>query len=115
MATHTVCKADELPVGKMKAVRFDGTGVLVFHLEDGFYATQSTCTHMFAPLGRGKVVDGCKIQCPLHRARFDIRSGEVVDWANFPPGVQLLNAVRGEKALKTYPVTVINGNVRVKL
>jgi len=103
MATHTVCKADELPVGKMKAVRFDGTGVLVFHLEDGFYATQSTCTHMFAPLGRGKVVDGCKIQCPLHRARFDIRSGEVVDWANFPPGVQLL------------PVTVINGNVRVKL
>jgi len=109
MATHTVCKADELPVGKMKAVRFDGTGVLVFHLEDGF------CTHMFAPLGRGKVVDGCKIQCPLHRARFDIRSGEVVDWANFPPGVQLLNAVRGEKALKTYPVTVINGNVRVKL
>jgi 3-phenylpropionate/trans-cinnamate dioxygenase ferredoxin subunit len=89
--------------------------VLVFHLEDGFYATQSTCTHMFAPLGRGKLVDGCKIQCPFHRARFDIRSGEVVDWANFPPGVQLLNAVRGEKALKTYAVTVINGNVRVKL
>jgi nitrite reductase/ring-hydroxylating ferredoxin subunit len=115
MATHTVCKADELPVGKMKAARLDGTGVLVFHLEDGFYATQSTCTHMFAPLGRGKLVDGCKIQCPFHRARFDIRSGEVVDWANFPPGVQLLNAVRGEKALKTYAVTVINGNVRVKL
>ena len=115
MATHTVCKADELPVGKMKAARLDGTGVLVFHLEDGFYATQSTCTHMFAPLGRGKLVDGCKIQCPFHRARFDIRSGEVVDWANFPPGVQLLNAVRGEKALKTYAVTVINGNVRMKL
>ena len=115
MAKHKVCRADELPVGKMKAIKVEGQGILVFHLEDGFYATQSTCTHMFAPLGRGKVVDGCKIQCPLHRARFDIRSGEVVDWANFPPGVQLLNAVRGEKALKTYPVTVINGNVRVKL
>jgi 3-phenylpropionate/trans-cinnamate dioxygenase ferredoxin subunit len=115
MATHTVCTVEELPVGKMKAARFDGTGVLVFHLEDGFYATQSTCTHMFAPLARGKIVDDCKIQCPFHRARFDIRTGEVIDWANFPPGVQLLNAVRGEKALKTFPVTVINGNVRVKL
>jgi len=99
----------------MKAARFDGTGVLVFHLEDGFYATQSTCTHMFAPLVRGKIVDECKIQCPFHRARFDVRTGEVIDWANFPPGVQLLNAVRGEKALKTFPVTVINGNVRVKI
>ena len=115
MATHTVCKADELPVGKMKAARLDGTGVLVFHLEDGFYATQSTCTHMFAPLARGKVVDGCKIQCPFHRARFDIRTGEVIDWANFPPGVQLLNAVRGEKALKTFPVTMVKGKVRVRL
>jgi len=115
MATHTVCAVDELPVGTMKAARFDGTGVLVFHLEDGFYATQSTCTHMFAPLVRGKIVDECKIQCPFHRARFDIRTGEVIDWANFPPGVQLLNAVRGEKALKTFPVTVINGNVRVKI
>jgi 3-phenylpropionate/trans-cinnamate dioxygenase ferredoxin subunit len=38
-----------------------------------------------------------------------------VDGANFPPGVQLLNAVRGEKALKTYPVTVVKGEVRIKL
>ena len=115
MTMHTVCKVDDLPVGKMKAVRLDGTGVLVFHLEDGFYATQSTCTHMFAPLSRGKILEGCRIQCPLHHARFDIKSGEVVDWANFPPGVQLLNVLRGEKALKTFPVTVANGNVRVRI
>jgi 3-phenylpropionate/trans-cinnamate dioxygenase ferredoxin subunit len=115
MATHTVCREDELPVGQMKAVRLEGTGVLVYHLEDGFYASQSSCTHMFAPLARGRIVDGCKVQCPLHRARFDIRTGEVVDWANFPPGVQLLNAVRGEKALRTYPVSVVKGEVRVRL
>ena len=115
MKTHVVCKEDGLPVGGMKTVRIDGKGVLVYRLDDGFYATQSSCTHMFAPLSRGRIVDGCRIQCPLHRARFDIRSGEVVDWANFPPGVQLLNAVRGEKALKTYPVTVVKGEVRIKL
>jgi 3-phenylpropionate/trans-cinnamate dioxygenase ferredoxin subunit len=115
MKTHLVCGEDDLPVGGMKAVRIDGTGILVYRLEDGFFATQSTCTHMFAPLSRGRIVDGCRIQCPLHRARFDIRSGKVVDWANFPPGVQLLNAVRGEKALKTYKVTVVKGEVRVRL
>jgi 3-phenylpropionate/trans-cinnamate dioxygenase ferredoxin subunit len=115
MATHKVCREEDLPVGGMKALRLEGKGVLVYRLEDGFYATQSSCTHMFAPLARGKIVDGCKVQCPLHRARFDIRSGEVVDWANFPPGVQLLNAVRGEKALKTYPVSVVKGEVRLRI
>jgi nitrite reductase/ring-hydroxylating ferredoxin subunit len=24
----------------------------------------------------GKLVDGCRIQCPIHRARFDVRTGE---------------------------------------
>jgi 3-phenylpropionate/trans-cinnamate dioxygenase ferredoxin subunit len=115
MKTHVVCNEDDLPVGGMKAMRLDGTGVIVYRLEDGFYATQSSCTHMFAPLSRGKVVKGCQVQCPLHRARFDIRTGEVVEWANFPPGVQLLNALRSEKALKTYPVSVVKGEVRVKL
>lgn len=115
MPLHKVCKVSELPVGKMKKVTVQGESILVFHLEDGFYATQATCTHTFAPLGMGKIVDGCKIQCPLHRARFDIRSGEVVDWANFPPGIQLLNVVRGEKALKTYPVSVLRNDVRIRL
>ena len=115
MALHAVCGVDELPVGTMKAFTAAGEKVVVYHLEDGFFATQASCTHMFAPLARGKVVDGCKVQCPLHRARFDIRTGEVVDWANFPPGIQLLNAVCGEKALKTYKVSVKDDQVRVKI
>jgi len=115
MALHEVCREDELAVGKMKVVTVEGEKILLYHLEDGFYATQASCTHTFGPLSRGKIVDGCKVQCPLHRARFDIRTGEVIDWANFPPGIQLLNVVRGEKALKTYPVSVKSGKVRVKL
>ncbi len=115
MALHEVGREDELAVGKMKVVAVEGEKILLYHLEDGFYATQASCTHTFGPLSRGKIVDGCKVQCPLHRARFDIRTGEVIDWANFPPGIQLLNIVRGEKALKTYPVSVKSGKVRIKL
>ncbi len=115
MTYHTVCRVEDLPVGKMKAFAAGDEKVVVYHLEDGFFATQTHCTHMFAPLARGKIVDGCKVQCPLHRARFDIRTGEVVDWANFPPGIQLLNVVRGEKVLKTWKVSIKEGNVRVKV
>jgi len=116
MTTHTVFGAAELPVGQLRAVDAGGTRVIVYHLDDGFYATQASCTHVFAPLARGKIVDGCRIQCPFHRARFDIRSGEVVDWANWPPGlVQMLNVVRSKKNLKTYPVSVRDGQVTVEV
>jgi 3-phenylpropionate/trans-cinnamate dioxygenase ferredoxin component len=115
MSLHTVCRVDEVPKGQMKAVAIGEEKLVVYHLEDGYYATQASCTHIFAPLAKGKIVDGCKVQCPFHRARFDIRTGEVLDWANFPPGIQLLNVVRGEKALKTYKVSIENGEVRVLL
>ncbi len=113
MAWHTVCRSDELQVGEMKAFAVGERRIVLYHLSDGFFATQASCTHTFAPLARGKVLEDCKVQCPLHRARFDIRTGEVLDWANFPPGIQLLNVVRGEKALQTYKVGVKAGQVRV--
>jgi 3-phenylpropionate/trans-cinnamate dioxygenase ferredoxin subunit len=113
MKLHTVCRTHEIPQGQMRAFTVAGEKVVVYHLKDGFYATQASCTHVFAPLARGRIVDGCKVQCPFHRARFDIRTGEVIDWANFPPGIQVLNIVRGEKALKTYKVSVREGEVRV--
>ncbi len=113
MAMHTVCRTDDIGKGRMKAFTAGGEKIVVYHLEDGFYATQANCTHVFAPLARGRILDDCKVQCPFHHARFDIRTGEVVDWANFPPGIQLLNVVRGEKALRTYKVTVSRGQVRV--
>jgi len=53
-------------MGRMKAFTVAGEKVVVYHLKDGFYATQASCTHVFAPLARGTIVDGCKVQCPFH-------------------------------------------------
>lgn len=115
MALHSVCAESELPVGQFRPFDAGGTRVLVYHLDDGFYATQASCTHVFAPLAKGKLVERCQIQCPFHRARFDVRTGEVVEWANWPKGiVQMLNVVRGRKNLQTYPVTVRDGQVLVE-
>jgi 3-phenylpropionate/trans-cinnamate dioxygenase ferredoxin subunit len=112
---HQICAEADLAVGKQIAVEAGGVKLLLFHLEDGFYATQSNCTHLFMPLKKGKIIDGCKVQCPFHRAQFDIRSGKVAEWANFPPGIQLINTLRKEKALQTYPVTVAEGKVLVDI
>lgn len=114
MAT-AVCAVNDIAVDSLREFTVSGQKVLVYRLADGFYATQPGCTHLFMPLKRGKIVDGCKVQCPFHRAQFDIRTGEVACWANFPPGIQLLNAVRGEKSLKTYPVNVVDGMVYVEV
>jgi nitrite reductase/ring-hydroxylating ferredoxin subunit len=115
MPMHTVCRADEISVGQMKAFTVGGQKIVLYHLSDGFFATQAGCTHVFAPLARGKLLEDRKVQCPLHRARFDVRTGEVVDWANFPPGIQMLNAIRGEKALRTFVVSVNDGSVQVDI
>jgi nitrite reductase/ring-hydroxylating ferredoxin subunit len=115
MSKHLVCKESELEIGKQFACKIENENILVFKLKDGYFATQSSCTHLFMSLKKGKVIDGCKIQCPIHRAEFDIKTGEVVKWASFPPGIQLVNTIRKEKALKTYPISVTKGEVFVEL
>lgn len=115
MKFRKVCNTADVPLGGMKAVDAGGTQVVIYHLGTGFYATQANCTHMFGPLARGKVIDDCMVQCPLHRARFDISSGEVRKWANFPPGIQLLDVIRSKKNLKTYVVDVRGDHVYVRV
>jgi 3-phenylpropionate/trans-cinnamate dioxygenase ferredoxin subunit len=115
MTLHTVCRTSDVKRGQMKAFQVGDEKIILYNLADGFFATQAHCSHVFAPLARGKIIEGRMVQCPFHRARFDIRTGEVIEWANFPPGIQLLNVVRGEKALKTYKVSVKDGEVRIHL
>ncbi len=44
---------------------------------DRFYATDGLCTHEYAYLADGLVIDGV-IECPLHNGRFDIASGRAL-------------------------------------
>lgn len=115
MGWHNAASLDEITIGTMKCVPLAGEKILIFHLADGYFATQNSCTHMFIPLSKGKIIDDCQVQCPFHRARFDIRTGAVVNWANFPPGIQVMNIVRGEKSLKTYQTRIKDGQVQVRV
>jgi 3-phenylpropionate/trans-cinnamate dioxygenase ferredoxin component len=61
-----------------KAVRVGDKEIALYHLPGGeFRATDNICTHEYAQLTDGWLEDGC-IECPLHAARFDIRSGKAL-------------------------------------
>lgn len=55
--------------------------VLVAH-EGSIHALAGICPHAYALMCDG-FIDGAVIECPLHAAAFDIRTGKLVDG---PPG-----------------------------
>ena len=56
----------------------------LYRSEGEFYASDNVCTHAYALLSDGYLEDGC-IECPLHQARFDIRTGKAVCARPPPP------------------------------
>jgi nitrite reductase/ring-hydroxylating ferredoxin subunit len=73
-----VAKASELLPGQMKWVAVDRERVVLANVEGAYYALRDVCGHKNAPLSRGKL-SGYLIECPLHFAQFDVRTGELVD------------------------------------
>ena len=61
-----------------KPIKFDlnGTPVCVTRIGDEVFAIADTCSHSEASLSEGDVT-GFKIECWLHGAEFDLRTGEV--------------------------------------
>ena len=73
-----VAKASELSPGQMKWVAVNGDRRVLANVEGTYYAISDVCGHRNAPLSRGKL-DGYLIECPLHFAQFDVRTGELVN------------------------------------
>jgi nitrite reductase/ring-hydroxylating ferredoxin subunit len=73
-----VAQASDLAPGEMTFVAVDRERIVLANVEGGFYALRDVCGHRNAPLSRGKL-EGCIVECPLHFAQFDIRTGKYVD------------------------------------
>ncbi|RIY42478.1 non-heme iron oxygenase ferredoxin subunit [Neopusillimonas maritima] len=56
-------------------VELEGKQLAVHHTEGEYFVTNNICTHQFALLSDGFIEDGC-VECPLHQAMFDLRTGE---------------------------------------
>jgi nitrite reductase/ring-hydroxylating ferredoxin subunit len=95
------CEVDDLEPGQSCTIAGDVPIALFRNDEGEFFATADTCTHEEWSLGEDSDLEGNEVVCPLHLARFDIRSGEALC---FPASI----------ALRTYGVEVEDGKVYIR-
>jgi nitrite reductase/ring-hydroxylating ferredoxin subunit len=108
---------DELGDRGVVEVRTIAHGVLAVGIASGKpFAVSNVCRHQFAKLGRGRVTeDGC-LECPWHRARFDVRDGSMASGPKgrvfgFKPYSAAFKAVGQVAKLRTFGVEVRDGAI----
>lgn len=110
MPERLIALAD-LPAGGVTSVE-TSRGRLAVGVSDGApFAVSPVCRHLRGDLAKGRVAeDGC-LECPLHAARFDVRSGEMTRGPQgaFKPVAGVVRGTLGRMRLKTYPVAERDG------
>lgn len=83
----TVGRAADIPEGEGRAFLVNGLEIAVFNCQGTYLAVGGVCTHAQALLHEGSVDRvRCTVECPLHGAEYDLRTGEVLT----PPAVEPL-------------------------
>ena len=76
--------ADSVPDGGMIQGKVGGEAVILARHGAEFFAVGARCSHYGGPLGKGLIVDD-EVRCPLHHARFSLRTGAVLRTPAFDP------------------------------
>ncbi|MDQ3448253.1 MAG: Rieske 2Fe-2S domain-containing protein [Chloroflexota bacterium] len=76
---QAVAPMGDLPPGRMLRVTRGDLDLLLAHTDQGLVVTDDRCPHMAAPLSVGSL-DGCEVDCPLHKGRFDLRTGDTISF-----------------------------------
>lgn len=73
-----VAQMAELPEGELIAVDAPGgESVCLVNVGGVIYALRDCCSHQEFPISAGALMNDGTIECPLHGARFDARTGRV--------------------------------------
>ena len=75
----------------------DGQQVCLVREGDRIYALGDRCSHKDFALSGGDMVAPCVIECPWHGARYDVRTGQVVNGPATEPVVTFSVRVVGEE------------------
>jgi nitrite reductase/ring-hydroxylating ferredoxin subunit len=94
-----VCRRSDVR-DEPKGFKLQDRRIAIYKVGTDFYATDDVCTHAYALLSTG-FQDGHVIECPLHNATFDIRTGACLSVA--------------DKDLTTYPVKVEEEEIFVQI
>lgn len=96
-----VASRGDLAAGEVIGVEAGGRSIAIYDCDGELFATDNICSHAYACLSDGWL-DGDTIECPLHAARFNVRTGKVLD----PPATD---------DLKSFPVRLVDNDIQVKL
>jgi 3-phenylpropionate/trans-cinnamate dioxygenase ferredoxin component len=92
---------DSIIEGKPVKLTKNGKEVCVARVGNEVFAIEDNCSHQDAALSEGEQ-NGYKIECWLHAAEFDLRTGAALT----PPA---------SAPVKTYPVSIDGNNVVVEI
>ena len=95
---HKVAAEVDCEAGQPLGVRLGDQQVVLVRYEGRVHALDGVCPHAYALLSEG-YLSGEAIECPLHAACFDIRTGKLIEG---PPGTA---------DLATYDVRVDGGEI----
>lgn len=103
MAFVKVAEVGGVPKRGLMGLEAEGVRIVLVSTGDGaYYALEDKCSHEDYPLSDGELIDGDRVECIYHGAKFDPGSGRAV----------ALPAIR---PVKTYDVKVEDGAIMVDL
>jgi len=93
---------EELPTGEIRSVVLgEAPRIALYNVDGSYFATADRCSHARALLSRGWL-ERHEIFCPVHEARFDVRTGQPLCFPATEP-------------VAIYPVKVEDGFVWVDI
>ena len=113
MSRIEVAKLDEIFEGEFHAAKVGDYKVLITRTKGQICAIENRCPHLGLPLARGEIADGA-VRCPWHGSRFDLCTGESLDWVNGVAGIPLPKFTHGLIALGKAPAPVRRFEVSIE-
>jgi 3-phenylpropionate/trans-cinnamate dioxygenase ferredoxin subunit len=91
----------DLQPGETRVVEIDTLQILICNVDGEWFGVENRCTHAAVRLTEAKLI-GCEIECPVHGARFSVRTGDVT-------------CRPARRGLRVFPLTRVAGGVLISL
>ena len=92
MSLHKLGFVSDFAADEAHRLEIDGEDIVVVRYGDHLYVVEDRCSHAEVALSDGDV-SGSRIECYLHGATFDVRTGDALSLPATQP-------------IKTFPVTI---------
>ena len=92
----SVADLDECPPGTLLDVEAGQESIVLANVDGNLYALQNRCSHQDLPLSDGEL-DGDRLECLYHGARFDVCTGRAVGLPAIKPVPVYDVQIRGQE------------------